>query len=145
MADFKSIIALMEDNDKSGLFANNIIDIVKKPGRDELTVEVESGWGIKALTGKAVPLVLMIDRDEWDRLHAIADAATPEFIVPSESTSVAEVVQSAEAELEKAKRIIARQLEALKWYADEQNYDQNEKALRPEVLDDHGKRARGAL
>jgi hypothetical protein len=91
MADFKSVIAIMEDNEKSGLYANGIVNFVKKPGRDEITVAVESGWGTKAMLGKAVCLVLMVDRDEWDRLHAIADEhgtqATESTESPSDSGS----------------------------------------------------------
>lgn len=83
MADFKQVVELLEDNDKTAMYMNNVQGFSKKKGRDELTVAVENGWGQKVITGSAVCVVLVVDRDEWSRICNVIDSKD---IAPTEST-----------------------------------------------------------
>lgn len=70
MADFKTIVSRMEDNDKTAIFLNSIKGFKANKNADELTLLTEKGWGQKVALGRAVTLLLVIDRDEFERLDS---------------------------------------------------------------------------
>ena len=72
----------------------------------------------------------------FDPYYAVACICTVDFMK--------EVTDSNEEILKLRTEHISMK-EALEWYADEENYDQNENAMHPEILDDEGEKARVVL
>ncbi|GFN32403.1 hypothetical protein PCURB6_26630 [Paenibacillus curdlanolyticus] len=68
MSDVKSVFSRLEDNGKSGVYINQLTEFKVRKKWDELTCRVESGWGLKASQKNAVVMMVVIDKDEFERI-----------------------------------------------------------------------------
>jgi len=68
MADFKSVISRLKDNDETAMYINELRGFNSRKNHDEITTRVEKGWGNKLFSNKAVLFTVLIEREEFDRI-----------------------------------------------------------------------------